>query len=522
MNRGCETIRSAARPRAFTLVELMVAIALVLILLVGINQVFKMTTDTVGAGQAINAASRDLRGAQSVFFNDLHGAVTSNPPVFMIRSQQTPAFRNQADQLGDRDYNQTDTYANRIAQILSIDLDNDGTEGEVGVPGEIISPAIYNDRNHRTDMLMFFARGYYPRQTGNDGTFAANMSSNEAWIWYGHVKRPDFSSPAGSTNADALNPLQGYESRTPGELPDFSKVPPDRNDDNFHAANWILGRVVTLLRQPDGSDNIYDLYGNSQVYLKHWTSDPATVLSPLSINSVSSESAASDRYNVAWSRYDLAGTTIDDFRQRLVTAIDPPYNLTDWWNTRFSFRYQCNIIPARPLSSQSIARTVPAFLPSCSQFIVEYAGDFLTQENDPTNTNYGQVKSAGSDGKIDYFISNGVAQTRWYGLPRDINGDGVINLLDVVPLRDVRNSATTVPAPVYAPFERAIPTYAANYALVSGGVPAMPDGSQYIVAWGPDTAGEPMPRMIRIVATVDDPAGRMASGQTMEYVIDLP
>jgi hypothetical protein len=50
----------------------------------------------------------------------------------------------------------------------------------------------------------------------------------------------------------------------------------------------------------------------------------------------------------------------------------------------------------------------------------------------------------------------------------------------------------------------------------------MPDGSQYIVAWGPDTAGEPMPRMIRIVATVDDPAGRMASGQTMEYVIDLP
>ncbi|MCC7349909.1 MAG: prepilin-type N-terminal cleavage/methylation domain-containing protein [Phycisphaerales bacterium] len=522
MNRRSLPIRSSTRRRAFTLVELMIAIALVLILMVGINQVFKMTTDTVGAGQAINAASRDLRGAQSVFNNDLHGAVTSNPPIFMIRSQQTPAFLNQADQLGDRDYNQSDTYANRINQILSIDLDNDGTEGEVGVAGEIISPAIYNYRNHRTDMLMFFARGYFPRQTGNIGTFAANMSSNEAWIWYGHVKRPDFSSPAGPSNSDALNSLQGYENRSPGELPDFSKVPPDRNDDNFHASNWILGRVVTLLRQPDGSDNIYDLYGNSQVYLKHWTTDPPTSLSPLAMSSVSSEAAPADRYNVAWSRYDLAGTTIDDFRQRLVTAIDPPNNLLDWWNTRFSFRYQCNIFPTKPLSSQVIARTVPAFLSSCSQFIVEYAGDFLVQENDPANANYGRVLSAGSDGKVDYFISGGVAQTRWYGMPRDINGDGVINLLDVVPLRDVRNSAVTVPSPVWASFERALPAYAVNYALVSGGVPAMTDGSQYIVAWGPDTTGQPMPKMIRIVATVDDPSGRMVTGQTMEYVIDLP
>jgi hypothetical protein len=123
---------------------------------------------------------------------------------------------------------------------------------------------------------------------------------------------------------------------------------------------------------------------------------------------------------------------------------------------------------------------------------------------------------------VDYFISGGVAQTRWYGMPRDINGDGVINLLDVVPLRDVRNSAVTVPSPVWASFERSLPAYAVNYALVSGGVPAMTDGSQYIVAWGPDTTGQPMPKMIRIVATVDDPSGRMATGQTMEYVIDLP
>ena len=50
--------------RAFTLIEVMISIALVLILVLGINQVFKLTSDTVGAGQALASKARDYRAGR--------------------------------------------------------------------------------------------------------------------------------------------------------------------------------------------------------------------------------------------------------------------------------------------------------------------------------------------------------------------------------------------------------------------------------------------------------------------------
>lgn len=537
-----DLLRPLLRRRAFTLVELMISIALVLILLVGINQVFKMTTDTVGAGQAINAASRDLRGAQSVFFNDLHGAVTSNPPAFIIRSEQTTAFRNRADELGDRDYaaaaataTSSVSASNTAAmeeKIRTIDLDNDGTEGEIGVPGEIISPALYGDRSHRTDKLIFFARGYFPRQTGNDGYFAANMSSNEAYIWYGQVKLPN--------NAADLTDTNNYRSLGAdfGRALASSQAPwtTTTNPNNFYASQWVLGREVILLRELDSSGHIRD---NDNI-IQHYSSGNGSggaSLSPLNVGSNIDNDAS---LYFQYSRYDLASTSIDGFRNIVTAYINKvPPNAQEWWYTFSNWRFQASQYYMRPLNSYGVARTVPLFMNNCSQFIVEYAGDFVTQNDNPSDTaNYGSVTNVVPDGRTDFVVFNGVAKTRWYGLPRDVNGDGIIqgyksgiknnDLQDVVPLRDVRLTSSTAPNPATgeAPFERSVnfwiplPTASSGrYDELSGG---MVVGSQYIVAWGPDTTGQPLPKMIRIVATVDDPAGRMATGQTMEYVIDLP
>lgn len=40
----------------FTLTELMISIALVLLILVGVNLIFRTTADTISAGQALNEA----------------------------------------------------------------------------------------------------------------------------------------------------------------------------------------------------------------------------------------------------------------------------------------------------------------------------------------------------------------------------------------------------------------------------------------------------------------------------------
>src|SRR5690242_1731294 len=156
--------------RAFTLVEVMISLALVLFLIIGVNQVFKMTSDTVSAGQVMSGNVRDSRAAQTVLFNDLSGAVTQSPPAFIIASSRVSAFRNAADLAADRDFDPAAAAAARDAAIRTIDLNGDNGENNPVTVGELISPATYNTRSHRTDRLGFFGRDIYHRQTANDGS----------------------------------------------------------------------------------------------------------------------------------------------------------------------------------------------------------------------------------------------------------------------------------------------------------------------------------------------------------------
>src|SRR5688572_6673984 len=65
-------VASSLSPRrAFTLVELMISVVLVLLLILGINQVFRITADAVGAGQSMSSIVRDNRAAHVSFYSDL-------------------------------------------------------------------------------------------------------------------------------------------------------------------------------------------------------------------------------------------------------------------------------------------------------------------------------------------------------------------------------------------------------------------------------------------------------------------
>src|SRR4051812_10474267 len=201
-------------PTAFTLIELMVSIAIVMILVLGIHQVFKLTSDTVGAGQALGSKARDFRAVQSTFYNDLsmavpppasNGGALDDGPFFLIRSARMTMFRSRGDQLADRD-----------GDPSTLDVDGNNVEGEAAVPGERVRTTDLNDRSHRLDRLMFFARGAFRRQTGGDvpsggaSPFVADMSSREAFLWYGHLQLPDYGTPSGDARQ--------FAPRAPGEL----------------------------------------------------------------------------------------------------------------------------------------------------------------------------------------------------------------------------------------------------------------------------------------------------------------
>src|SRR5436190_22364925 len=88
------------RPRpAFTIVELMISIAMVVILMVGIHQVFKMSSDTVGMGQAVADMSRSNRSVQGIFHDD-YQRLMKDAPLFIIRSgvsSTSGAFTTEAE-----------------------------------------------------------------------------------------------------------------------------------------------------------------------------------------------------------------------------------------------------------------------------------------------------------------------------------------------------------------------------------------------------------------------------------------
>jgi hypothetical protein len=411
-------------------------------------------------------------------------------------------------------------------------------------------PAQYNDRNHRLDTLSFFTRSLRHRITGGnepngDTPFIATMTATEAWVWFGHLRL-----------ANSVGSLTAQQDPGIGTI--------GVNSNNLYSSQWAFGRVAMLL-SPEEAGKIRDKSNVAQVHINSGT----VALGPLAVGSP--PNAGPGTFTIQSSRYDLAGTTISDYRSKLSTYLSNPANANvAWWDQLFSgnsiavqngtlttARFSAVPFVKKPITPADVAQLSPIFLANCSSVTIEYAGDYLEQNNDISSGTFGVVTAvykpanpgpnvrAATDGRIDYIAlprPTGVPLTtpqqtriRWYGMPRNANGSkttagaltipGWVNgrtsndLTEVVPLRDVwRTYQPEAFNQVGAPFEKntsiTMPPKADYYG--AGGMVA---GNDYTCAWGPS---DPKPKMIRLILTIDDPLGRTPSGQTFEYVFTLP
>ena len=525
------------RPRGFTLIELMISIALVVVLILGVNQVFQATSQAVGTGEAINSALRDGRAVQSTIAADFagimpNGSGQTNAPWIAFRSTPVASYNDARDLAGDKDGNP-----------LTVDAGGTGVEGDPTVLGDVISPATYANRNYRVDTLSLFSRGPFQRQTGNPGTFVADMAAAEAWVWYGHLQQPD--------NA------------TPPVFQDPGAGAPATNPNNVFATQFTLGRMGMLLRQPAPPSSpppspyvgyLNDNNGVPQAFVLD-KSAPGVWSPPFLPDATfgqgnaaySPPAGAEAAFTTAVSsRFDLAGTTAAKVRSDLSDYITANGELT-WWNNLIGLtanagtapaRFQANPIVTKPLTSAAVAQAAPVFVKGCSQFIVEYAGDFLTQNPDVTNntaTGYGAITGFAADGELDYTLvqppggslnrATWTKQVKWYGLPRNTSGKAVMSLAngDVFPLYDWVMSAVSASLPFpnpYYGFERRRPsTYVAGGGYDAAGAVAAGSGFVYTCVFGPNDAA---PKLIRITVTVVDPTGRLSNGQTYQFVYPVP
>lgn len=515
---------------AFTMVELMVAIALCIVLMLGVSKVFSTISSTVSATNSISENTRVARAAQSVFAKDFGTAVTGkDAPFLTIYSMTMPAYRNRADELSDQ---KTTQFKNR--DQLTIDIDGNNNEGEDTVPGERVSSAAVNHRNHRTDILTFFVRDLIRRQTGNPGqNMISPMTSTEAWVRYSHAQVWNGTGPL--PNAGSFIP--------PGGDNTFNA---QNNPNNWYASQWVLSRSAVLLTDAS-TGTITDSTGTPQ---RFWQRATTPGLTPLSDVSRLDNGTSLIQEAVV----DLAGITMGGMRQ---AVLDNLLTLNaaqlDNFGSDLRWRPCVNPLMPKPINAQTLAQTVPVLVPGCTQFIVEYAGDFCEQARDPLLPTYGNVTGIcaptdpiavppKTDGEIDFIVvgtaPNQHRVTRWYGLPREVTGDRDIpgwqagrtnnQLTDVVPLRDVMRTMTGQQANTGAPFEKGqVPTPfitpKPNYLDTTGaGNSGMGLSDEYICVWTPNDTFRP--KMIRITLVIDDPAGRNPNpdGQIFEYVFELP
>jgi hypothetical protein len=282
-------------------------------------------------------------------------------------------------------------------------------------------------------------------------------------------------------------------------------------------------------------------------------------------------SIATDGREIPSARYDLAGATMSKMREALRRTQGTPIN---WWDEfvgatpnpqGLSYRFEADPHLIGGVTPDAAARQVPIFLPGCSQFIVEYAGDFLKQNRDPaditatataddTSGRYGDVQDVcfeptptmlprpqGTDGEIDFLVDQTTLtrRIRWYGFPRDTDGDGIVRggpafpgnangLVDVVPFRDVFRQQVNgaYGGPIQrAPWERPIfggitlPVPQRSYYIDPANPTAnVQPNEYYLCAWGPN---DPKPAMFRITIVLEDPNGRLSQGQTFEFVFKV-
>ena len=512
------------RRRGFTLVEVMISIAIALALIVGVSQIFGIAQQTTGAGTALSAINDQQRSVQTTLTNDIRAMVTNDQesPGLVIDSYAVPAFRSNVDQQNSPDPTDPTIFPGPFS----------------GYQGQPMQQAYsVNDRIHRTDRMGFFVRGSYNRQTGEAPNLSSNTKGVEAFVWLGHLALPNDST---ISNWDLRVPAgSGSGWFNPGATIGTTAAS-GKNDNNQFASSWILGRSVMLL-SPD------PLLANPSTPrtdsgFEFGTIPPIYLLPPTNSEYAKCYDGSGTNAVLCASRYDVVYSSIAFLNKYF--AKNP-----NWWQGLTGLqvagttitvdqRYYANPFPNRPASLQptdisnwisaAVALTHPIFVRGCSQFIVEFAGDYATQ--DPVT---GVLGGPGGDGQIDFIVDpvTGNHRIRWYGFPRDtassVNGaltpDGLVDSVGTTRFCDV------VPVSTYlgtAPlgFERAVPTIdsANKMSFPNAAASNIPKSSQpYICAWGPDV-GIAYPKMIRITIGIDNPSGRLNTQQLFEYVFTLP
>lgn len=233
-----------SRRNAFTIVEMLVVIGILVVVAVGVATIFGSVGETVARGRKLSELNQFAARIERVMREDFERMTRDG---FLVIVNKNANF-------------------GRDVQLYRGEQTNVDENLFGGFSGE-------NGRIRRSDEIMFFARGDF--ETGRRA-IASNMraSSNEAAIYYGHGQKrlPDLTPGSFGTEGNNFffNPQpwdNNYEDRNGDGVNDgllgYDAV--GFANPNQFARDWSLLRHVTLLVNPQGSGQAVpkELYGFS-------------------------------------------------------------------------------------------------------------------------------------------------------------------------------------------------------------------------------------------------------------------
>jgi hypothetical protein len=432
--------------------------------------------------------------------------------------------------------------------------------------------------------MAFGSKGTFTRQTGsniaNSKPYTTPFTAGEAWVFYGHLKLLDNQS-ANTTNVARFNPTNAGKN-PPGFIPTTPNGPANmpanliagvmQPNNNFYATEWVLGRSATLLSTAESNGEVLDSNGAKQEFFpapanKSYTQDKNTALAPLSMVSRTNDGTSTTLTYASFC--DIADISLSSYRSIVEAAM---FNTTTsqpvptWYRPLISYipggtsrtipnnprpehlaRFHGCVFFSKALDAnvgannsalpRNMELMAPLFVKGCTQFMVEYAGDYEVQNAQ------GFATAVGEDGQIDFDIVNGARKIRWYGLTRSTDGS-----TDESPV----NNPPSKPQLVHPLYKHLAAIGVNPLPFEKTGANAFPqtsytDMDHYTCAWSPDdiffdpSVPDPngntnntnvwlkkfpsrtfLPWLIRITIRVDDPYGRLPDGQTMEFVYELP
>ncbi len=520
--RPLHTPSAASRSAGFTLTELLVAVAILVVVIIATARIFGTVSKVAGAGEANADILQTAQTIERQIRADI--ARMSRDGFLVIRNVEVPNNVN------------------------------------ASLPGPLLNGAAAGNAKLRLDQLVFFSEGtFYSTQfAGSKGIVTVGgekrypvVQATAARIYYGHGFQLSYAPPAGDAIQAGMNngePILPWSFSPAGQ--DDYKLATVNWDTGIYqkdivatqpsAREWVLGRQAMLLAD-DGTNGFlrYNVLQNDPK-----NSTPSIWVRPSAPAQPTGPNYDSGPFS---GRVDVAGSTLDKIRQTVTNLGSAAWPAQRTQMLR-SLGVPGEAIPLRyprvertgPAGSMERADqmlTNPALAYGCSSFTIDWTwDDGVGRQSNPDGSTVDPTPAAPASGdEWVGFVLNDQAEQPWFGMT-----DSTRN---VAPLSSVSLYTGSCGLSQTDPGCLGLPIYAA---LIEGTVPvfaypALPTVRVYEAVFGfnqtrplvvnsaantiapdPSAGFTPWPSAVRITFTLNDPQQRFPEGRTFQFVVELP